>query len=196
MAGKKTNVNVNRSQAIRDFFKGSPNSKAREVIKGLSDKGIQVSEDLVYAVKRKIGKGRRKQTAGGTASAATNGQAQNAAQTGAVAQRNGKPNKTEQVRDYLKANPSATALQAITALAKKGTKVTSSLVYSIKAKMKNRKGPGKQIGKSAASVTSNGAVSSTSSSNDLASTVRKVKSLANEVGGLATLKALVEALSE
>jgi hypothetical protein len=194
MAGKKSNVN--RSQVIREFFKGSPNSKAREVIKGLSDKGIQVSEDLVYAVKRKIGKGRRKQTASSSAGAATNGHVQTAAQSGAMAQRNGKPNKTEQVRDYLEANPSATAPQAITALANKGTKVTSSLVYSVKATMKSGKGPGKQHGKSAASVTSKGAVSSPSGSNDLASTVRKVKSLANEVGGLPTLKALVEALSE
>jgi hypothetical protein len=157
-----------------------------------------VSADLVYAVKRKmrIGKGRRKQTASSTASAATNGHVQTAAQTGVVAQRNGKPNKTEEVRDYLKANPSATAPQAITALAKKGTKVTPSLVYSVKAKMKSGKGPGKQHGKRAASVTSNGSVSSTSGSNDVASTVRKVKGLASEVGGLATLKALVEALSE
>jgi hypothetical protein len=194
MAGKKSTVN--RSQAIRDFFKGSPNSKAREVIKGLSDKGIQVSEDLVYAVKRKIGKGRRKQSASGTASAATNGQAQTTAQSGAVAQRNGKPNKTEQVRDFLKANPSATAPQAITALATKGTKVTSSLVYSVKATMKSGKGSAKQLGKRAASVTTNGAVASTSSSNDVASTVRKVKNLASEVGGLKQLMALVEALSE
>ncbi len=67
MAGKKSNVDVNRSQAIRDFFQGNPDSKAREVVKGLSNQGIQVSEDLVYAVKRKLGKGRRKQMRRATA---------------------------------------------------------------------------------------------------------------------------------
>ena len=113
-----------------------------------------------------------------------------------MAQRNGKPNKTEQVRDYLEANPSATAPQAITALAKKGTKVTPSLVYSVKATMKSGKGPGKQHGKRAASVTAKGVVGSPSGSADVVSTVRKVKSLANEVGGLKSLMALVEALSE
>ena len=89
MAGKKTNVNVNRSQAIRDFFEASPGSKARDVITSLSGKGVPVSADLVYAVKRKmrIGKSRRKQIAGSTASAATNGHTQTAAQTGVVARR-------------------------------------------------------------------------------------------------------------
>ena len=119
-----------------------------------------MSADLVYAVKRKMGskKGRRKQTASSAASATTNGHVQTAAQTGVVAQRNGKPNKTEQVRDYLEANPGATAPQAITALAKKGTKVTPSLVYSVKAKLKSGKSSAKQIGKSATSVTTNGAL--------------------------------------
>jgi hypothetical protein len=198
MASKKTNVNVNRSQVIREFFEARPNSKAGEVITALSGKGVPVSADLVYAVKRKmrISKGRRKQTASSTASAATNGQAPNAAQPGVVAQRNGKPNKTEQVREYLEANPSATGTQAINALSRKGVRVTSSLVYSIKAKMKNRKGPAKQLGKRATTVTAKGAVASTSGSNDVASTVRKVKGLASEVGGLKKLMALVEALSE
>jgi hypothetical protein len=196
MAGRKSNVN--RSQVIREFFEARPKSKAGEVITALSGKGVTVSADLVYAVKRKmrISKGRRKQAASSTASAATNGHVQTAAQSGAVAQRNGKPNKSEQVRDYLETNPSATAPEAIAALAKMGTKVTSSLVYSVKAKMKASKGPGKQHGKRAASATAKSVVSSPSSSTDVVSTVRKVKSLASEVGGLKNLMALVEALSE
>jgi hypothetical protein len=196
MAGKKSTVN--RSQAIRDFWAVSPTSKAGEVIKALSGKGIPVSEDLVYAVKRKmrISKGRRKQTASSTASAATNGQAKNTAQTGAVARHNGKPNKSQAIRNYLEANPTATAAQVVTALSKKGVEVTPGLVYSIKTKIGSGKGSGKQLGKRAASVTAKGVVTSPSGSADVATTVRKVKSLASEVGGLATLKALVEALSE
>ena len=62
--------------------------------------------------------------------------------------------------------------------------------------MKGRKGSGNQLSKSVASVTANGAVVSTSGSNDVLSTIRKVKGLASEVGGLKKLMALVEALSE
>ncbi len=195
MAGKKSTGN--RSQAIRDFWAVSPNSKAGEVITGLSKKGITVSADLVYAVKRKMGgkKGGRKQTATNAASVSSNGTGQTASSSSVVAQRNGKPNKSEQIRDYLEANPSATAPQAITALSKNGVQVTPSLVYSIKAKMGSGKSSGKQPSKSSPSATTNGAVASTSGSNDVVSIIRKVKGLASEVGGLKKLMALVEALS-
>ncbi len=88
------------------------------------------------------------------------------------------------------------ASSVVGALEQSGVKVASSLVYSIKAKMGKGKRPGRPRGKTKASATANGVVAPTSGSNDVASTVRKVKGLANEVGGLKKLMALVEALSE
>lgn len=55
MAKNKTN----KSQAIRDHFKANRKATAPEVVAALKEKGITVTEGLVYNVKGKI-KGRRK----------------------------------------------------------------------------------------------------------------------------------------
>src|SRR5437764_1423210 len=41
---------VNKSQSIRDFIEASPKSSAKEVVTGLAEKGLKVSENLVYGV--------------------------------------------------------------------------------------------------------------------------------------------------
>jgi hypothetical protein len=43
---------VNKSQAIRDAFKEFPDAKAKEIVAHLKGKGIEVSEQLVYQVKK------------------------------------------------------------------------------------------------------------------------------------------------
>ncbi len=199
MAGKQGDGTLNRSQAIRDFLVENPDSKAREVIQGLSGKGISVSEDLVYAVKRKMGKGkgRRKQTRRAAVGAASNGQTHTAAgDNTAVAEQTGKTNKSQLVRDYLEANRDIPASSVVGALAQRGVKVASSLVYSIKAKMGTGKRRGRPPGKRAVAAPVNGAAAPTASAHDIVSTIRKVKNLASEVGGLKKLMGLVEALSE
>ncbi len=46
-------VEVNKSQAIRDYFKANKKAKTREVIDALGKKGIIVTANLVTTVKSK-----------------------------------------------------------------------------------------------------------------------------------------------
>jgi hypothetical protein len=48
----KVKSEVNKSQAIRDAFTELPNAKAKEIVAHLKGKGIEVSEQLVYQVKK------------------------------------------------------------------------------------------------------------------------------------------------
>jgi hypothetical protein len=101
-------------------------------------------------------------------------------------------NKSEEVRQLLKANPAITAKEVADKLAEKGIKVAPNLFYFVKGQMKGRKSRKHRAQKVVTSV-----VASTHGSRiDAVATILKVKALANEVGGMKTLKALVEALSE
>jgi hypothetical protein len=48
----KAKSELNRSEAIREAIKAMPNAKAKEVVAHLKEKGIEVSEQLVYQVKK------------------------------------------------------------------------------------------------------------------------------------------------
>ena len=52
--------NTGKSQAIRDLLKTNPRMKAKAVVEALAQKGLRVSNNLVYLVKAKMGRGRRK----------------------------------------------------------------------------------------------------------------------------------------
>jgi len=52
----KTRSEVNKSEAIRGAFDELPNAKAKEIVAHLKAKGIDVTESLVYAVKKGIKK--------------------------------------------------------------------------------------------------------------------------------------------
>lgn len=97
---------------------------------------------------------------------------------------NGGVNQSAAIRDILTQNPHAPTTEVIALLSEKGIKVRPSLVYFIKGKMKQQKR--KEIGNSMAEA---GMVSPV----DLILSVRK---LANEAGGMAKLKQLVDALAE
>ena len=98
-------------------------------------------------------------------------------------------NKSEEVRKLLKANPKISAKEAASTLGAKGIKVSGGLFYFVKGQIKGRKHKaGKTVTKVAAATGTHRA--------DALSTIVKVKALANDVGGLKHLKALVDALSE
>jgi hypothetical protein len=106
-------------------------------------------------------------------------------------QKNG-VNKSEEIRQLLRANPRITAKEVSSALGDKGIKVSEKLYYLVKGKMLGRQAHKRKARKMAAKV-----AGTTGTSNaDALSTILKVKSWANEVGGLKKLRALVEALSE
>jgi hypothetical protein len=55
---------VNKSEEIRQLYKANPKLKAKEVIAALSEKGITVTEGLVYLIKGKmLGRKRRRRRA-------------------------------------------------------------------------------------------------------------------------------------
>jgi hypothetical protein len=101
-------------------------------------------------------------------------------------------NKSEQIRQLLKSNPEMSEKEAAAKLAEKGIKVSGNLFYFVKGQMKGKKARRKKVQRTLTQV----AASTHVSRSDAVSTIRKVKSWANEVGGMKTLKALVEALSE
>ena len=99
-------------------------------------------------------------------------------------------NKSQEIRDLLQKNPDIKATDAVKALGERSVKVTPGLFYFIKGKVQGRKSRRRQIRRKVSDVTGVPAKS------DVLATIRKVKTLASEVGGLGKLKALVEALSQ
>jgi hypothetical protein len=101
-------------------------------------------------------------------------------------------NKSEEIRRLLKANPQTSGTDAVAKLAEKGIAVKPSLFYFVKGQLKGRRARKKKVQQTIANV----AESTHANRSDAVATIRKVKSWADEVGGMKTLKALIEALSE
>ena len=101
-----------------------------------------------------------------------------------------KTNKSQAVRDVLAANPEMKAKAVVAALAEKGITVTGNLVYFIKGRMKTTKGhkERRQIRQQKVAKVLKGG--------DPVALIRKIKALAEEVGGIGKLKELVNVLSE
>jgi hypothetical protein len=101
-------------------------------------------------------------------------------------------NKSEEVRRLLKANPTITAKEVVTTLGERGIKISNALFYFTKGQLKGRKARKQKDQKAADKVVQTSQVLK----GDALSTILKVKSCARDVGGMKTLKALVDALSE
>jgi hypothetical protein len=104
-------------------------------------------------------------------------------------QKNG-VNKSEEIRQLLKANPNLGTKEGVAALAEKGIEVSENLFYYVKGKIQGKKGRKKKAQKMVATV----ANSTGTAQKDALATILKVKGLANEVGGLKKLKALIDAM--
>jgi hypothetical protein len=109
--------------------------------------------------------------------------------------RSGEVSISEHARGLLRQNPHISVTEAIATLAPMGIKLKPSLFYFVKGKMKGRKGRRRQIRRKVASVMANGAAPAAGTA-DILATIKKVKGVAGEVGGLRKLAALVAALSE
>jgi hypothetical protein len=94
-----------------------------------------------------------------------------------------KRNKSQVIREMLTADPNLSVKNIVIAMAEKRMKVRPSLVYFVKSRMRLKK---RQAAR--------GRVAKVMPNGDPLPTILKVKGLAAEVGGLAKLKALVEAL--
>src|SRR5438477_12385480 len=101
----------------------------------------------------------------------------------------GEVNKSAEIRNLLKQNPRIKASEAMDALRQRGIDVASSLFYFTKGKMRGRKGRRRKMRQNVANVMANGATGG-----DVVATIKKVKGLAAEVGGMRKLMQLVQAL--
>ena len=114
----------------------------------------------------------------------------------------GKVNRSAAIRELLKENPQIKGGEAVSALAAKGIKIRVGLFYLVKGSLagqKKRRKKNQRTAVSLATASSNGsAVSKTpaTAKSDALATIHKIKVLAGDVGGLRSLKALVDALSE
>ena len=103
---------INKSQAIHDFYKADPKAKAKEVVDGLAKKGISVSLSLITTVKSKHNK-------------------RHAAKRAATSEANG-VNKSKAILDYLKTNKKAKNQEVVDGLAKQGITTTANYVSNLK----------------------------------------------------------------
>jgi len=114
----------------------------------------------------------------------------------------GQLSRSQAIRDILKTNPEIKFNEAIATLAAKGIKFSKATFYLVKGSLSGQKSRRKKNRKKAVQLitaSSNGnAVPKTTAiaKSDALATIRKIKVLAGEVGGLRTLKGLVDALNE
>ena len=114
----------------------------------------------------------------------------------------GEVNRSQAIRDLFNENPQIKFAEAVSTLAEKGIKFSKATFYLVKGSLAGQKTRRKKNQKKAVQMmtaSSNGdAVTKTPAiaKSDALATIRKIKVLAGEVGGLRTLKGLVDALSE
>ena len=126
---------VNKSEAIRNYYKSNPTAKTKEVVDALAKAGITVATGLVTNVKSTHNK---RQAAKKAAKTATKTATTSDAKTNGV-------NKTQAVRDYLKAHKKAGRNEVVDALAEQGITITANYVGTIKAKSKRRRRAVKKV---------------------------------------------------
>src|SRR4051812_8793968 len=95
-------------------------------------------------------------------------------------------NKSDEIRKIFAENPRTKAKEVIATLGERGIKVTGALVYLVKSKLRAGKRRQKRE-KAVQAATMNG-------HGDPIVMIQKVKSMANELGGMQKLKALLEVL--
>lgn len=99
-------------------------------------------------------------------------------------------NKSEAIREYLKANPKAKAKDVVEALKGKGVNVTANLVYFLKGKSSAKKLRKRKVIRAARAATRNGA-----GHGDAIALIQDVRALAQRAGGYEQLKSLVDAIA-
>src|SRR5262245_29066372 len=106
-------------------------------------------------------------------------------------------NRSAAIRDLLKEKPDIRAGDAIVDLAAKGITISDHLFYKVKGMLAGRKKRRRKAHRKAMGVVvAAGAAHASVVKSDALATIRKVKAVALEVGGLRTLKGIVDALSE
>ena len=119
------NEGVNRSRAIRDFFKKNKKATTQEVIDGLKKQGITVTSHLVTNVKSKV-KQRR-------------GAAKTMVAEPETVETKPEVSKSDAIRGYLREHPTASSKEVSEGLAAQGITASTSLIAMVKGKGKRRR---------------------------------------------------------
>ncbi len=117
---------LNKSEAVRDYFKSNPKATTQEVVDALAKQGITIAAGRVRNIKSKHIK-------------------KLAAKKAAKVAANPEVNKSEAIRGYYKANPKAKTSEVIEALGKDGIHVSANLVTTVKAKRRKRRRAVKEV---------------------------------------------------
>jgi len=124
---------VNKSQAIRDYYKSNPKAKTQEVVDALEKQGVTVTANLVTTVKSAHNKRLAvKKAASHVAEAKT-------------MDKRPEVSKAQAVRDYLKAHRGASNKEVSAGLKAQGITVTPNHVATIKAQSKKRRRAVKKV---------------------------------------------------
>lgn len=170
----------NKSQAIRDYLTANPGAMPKEVVAALKEQGIDVKANVVSVTKSNMGSKKKKKKKGGGRSA-------------------GGPNKSQAIRDYLAANPDATAKEIQPALAKDGIKVDAQMINSIKWKLKSQGGPKKAAKKKAGRPAGRPKAAAAPKASAGALTAQDLihaKKFVDQIGGLKDAQAAIETLEK
>jgi hypothetical protein len=97
-------------------------------------------------------------------------------------------NRSEEIRKMLRADPKMPVKEIAAAMKARGLEVTDNLVYYIKGRMHGRRRRRRKARQVVAKV------AATTGREDAVAMILKVKSWADEVGGMRQLKSLVDAL--
>jgi hypothetical protein len=101
--------------------------------------------------------------------------------------------KSQSIRDFFTANPTAKAKEVVAGLAEKGVKINEGLVYAVKGGMAERRKRKKRVVKAALAAHP---VDAPAVKADALTMIREVKALAAKAGGYGKLTELVAALAE
>lgn len=176
------------SDSIRDYLGQYPEAGVKDIVAGLAKQGIKVSEALASNVKyRSPGKKKRRKSGEATAkpSAASNG---------------ADVNKSEEIRKAFKEMGRRTRPKdVIAALAARGVSVSSGQVSMVRASMKKKAAKARRM--ATASPEASPAVASSparaTSANGLsADDLIAAKRLADQLGGLERMKAVLAVLDQ
>lgn len=184
----KATKELNRSEEIRKLLGESPNLSPTEVVETLAKQGTTVSVHLVYKVKKLMKKSKKKLPANGRKTAAPVAKV-----AASAAKVDAKVNRSAAIRATFTEKPTASAKEVVETLAGKGISVSEALVYNVRKNSKMTKKRGRPA---AEKVHTNGHAGNGAAAGNPVQLILKVKDLASAIGGLKSLKQLVDALAE
>ncbi len=176
---------VNRSQAIRDYLAEHPDAGNKDVIQGLKENGLEVTETLVTKVKFRLkSRAKRKKIARHktTSRAAAR---PTAAPRGAL---------SDAIRGYLQTHRKAPPKEIVAALAGQGITVTPQLVNQVKVKFKKQLRRRNAI--KAAGVAAPARASTSSKVGISANDLFAAKKLADQLGGVKNAQLALDLLTK